>query len=208
MHDDPEEMNALLRTLDHAPPAIRAEDIIARSRQRPIGQWRWAAGALLAFSVAGAAWAMPGSPVRGWLAGLGRSAPEAPAPATPSPEPVVPPAESTTGVAIAPGRSLRIEFTSTGPRVEAVITLTGEAEVTVTAPAGGATFTTSGNRLMVAGVGGPSLFRIRIPRDAAQIEILVEGERRFLKLGARLSPLPTENDEVRVDLSPRRVAPR
>ena len=208
MHNDPDEMDELLRTLDHAPPAIRAEDIIARSRQRPIGQWRWAAGALIAFSVAGAAWAMPGSPLRGWLAGLGRAATETPAPAAVEPEVVAPTPESTTGIAVAPGRSLRIEFTSTGPEDEAVISLTGEAEVIVTAPVGKATFTTADERLLVASRGESATFTIRIPRDAPRVEILVDGDRRFLKTGARLSPSPLGDEAVRVDLAPRRISPR
>ena len=81
MHPDEEEaqreeaeLNALFRVLDDPPPAVSAEALALRAvmdkaaaRTRGSGWMRRAAAVLLVVGVAGAAYAIPGSPVRGWV---------------------------------------------------------------------------------------------------------------------------------------------
>ncbi|MGH7477911.1 MAG: hypothetical protein ACRELD_16745, partial [Longimicrobiales bacterium] len=60
-------IEALLRTLDHEPPRIMAEDVIARARRARTDWGRIAAALVVALGLAGMAYALPGSPVRGWV---------------------------------------------------------------------------------------------------------------------------------------------
>lgn len=76
MHPDDEPtdaVQALLRALDHPVPKVTAEAIAARARapDRARPAWRWAAAVLLTLGVAGAAFALPGSPLRRWASTLG-----------------------------------------------------------------------------------------------------------------------------------------
>ncbi len=174
---------ALLRAVDHAPPPLTAEAVIARARGKGLGPMRWAAGALLALGVAGAAYAMPGSPVRAWVEAIGQrlAGPPGPSREAPGPALVEPPAVA--GIAVAPGRQLRIVFTSYQAVGEVRVSLTDSAEVSARAPVGAATFSTGGDRLVIANDEGTATFEIRIPRTAPWIEIHVGGSRVFLKRG-------------------------
>src|SRR3954464_15498493 len=52
-----------LRLLDHAPPPVSLERIIASGSSRVPGRRRWAAGVVLLLGAAGVAYATPGSPL-------------------------------------------------------------------------------------------------------------------------------------------------
>lgn len=190
MDRDEDEVFALLRHLDHSPPAVTAEMIAARARRGADGR-RWAAGILLTVTLAGAAYAAPGSPVRGWISAAveriaGRhETPQAPlAPPTEEP-PASQPRES--GIAVAPGRELLILFTASQATGQARIKLTDAAEVTVRASSGAATFTSEIDRLVIDNRGSSADFEIGIPRAARRVEIRVAGDRIFLKSGPRIT---------------------
>lgn len=177
------EVYALLRAVDHEPPPVDARALVRRSRGRALGPMRWAAGALLALGVAGAAYAMPGSPVRAWVKTVEHRIAGRPAPAPQTPTPAVSQPPALAGVAIAPGRQLRIVFTSYQAAGELRVSLTDSAEVSARAPAGAATFTADGDRIVIANDEGTATFEIQIPRAAAWIEIHVGGSRVLLKRG-------------------------
>lgn len=191
---DERELHGLLRALDHAPPAISAQTVLGRARvkQRAPLALRWAAGLLLAFGVSSAAYAIPGSPVRGWVDAVGRllagvvEAPSVPnAPSVPAAQPAGPGA--TAGIAVAPGRELIVAFTSSF-RAEVRVTLVDTpSEVVVLAPTGAATFTADGERLEIVINGPTARIDVRIPRAAPRVEILVNGSRRLLKVAARVT---------------------
>ncbi len=171
------EVYALLRAVDHDPPPITADAVVARARGQRFGRMRWAAGAILALGVAGAAYAVPGSPVRAWVESVGRRVA-----GRASQTVIEPPAAA--GIAVAPGRQLRIVFTSYQAAGDVRVSLTDSADVSARAPAGAATFTTGGDRLVIANDEGTATFEIRIPRSAPWVEIHVGGSRVFLKRGA------------------------
>ena len=193
--DEPTEaVQALLRALDHPVPKVTAEDIaawaVAPGRVMPA--WRWAAAVLLTVSIAGAAFALPGSPLRRWAATLGsvvtgRGLPDA-APDSASVTQAPSPDHSRAGIAVAPGRSLLIAFDRPAPAALVLVSLVDGAEVTVRAPAGSATFTADAGRLIVEGRGAspgsaavPDTFAIEIPRESRRVEIRAGQARVFLK---------------------------
>lgn len=187
------EVYTLLRAVDDPPPPIRAEAValraeLASAAERTRGSvWlRRAAGILLAVGIAGAAYAVPGSPVRAWVHAIvqkigGRPAPSAEAPG---------PGESTAGVsgiAVLPGERLLILFRSAQAKGGARVLLIDGPEVQVQAPVGSATFTSSADRLLINNQGSSATFEIRIPRSAPWLEVRVGGQRIFLKEGQRVT---------------------
>jgi hypothetical protein len=158
---------------------------------------RRAAGIILAAGIAGAAYGVPGSPVRAWVdaiaqrIGGGGSSPSAVAPA---------PGGSTAGVsgmAVLPGKRLQILFKAPeggqgqeGGQV--LVCLTDGSEVQVRAPDGAATFTSRADQLLInnrspSAAARPDTFEIEIPSDAPWVEIRVGGDRIFLKEGQRIT---------------------
>ena len=62
-------IDELLRVLDHPVPAVTAQEIAGRAARGP-SRVRWAAAVLLTAGIAGAAFALPASPLRTWVAGV------------------------------------------------------------------------------------------------------------------------------------------
>jgi hypothetical protein len=194
------EVRSLLSRLDSPAPALEiglARVVREGVREKAPPWGRWVAGFALAFAVAGIAYALPGSPVRGWMDAVvqsmrGQPGGEVPNPGTPTPDP--PPVG---GIAVAPGSNLVIRFTSPQPEGRARIVLTDGPDVVVRAPTGSATYE-SGNDLLVIDNRGPSAtFEIEIPRSALRVEVRLEDSRLFLKDGARAEPpLPTTPIEL------------
>ncbi len=182
---DEAELHALLRHLDHAPPQVTAAAIAAKAR-RPSRTWgRWAAGLLLAMSLGGVAYAQPAVraaivAVVGWLGARG----DGPAPIA-GPEQT--PAPPLAGIAVTPGRTLNIRFTSSQVTGQLRVSLIDGTEVLVRAPAGAATFSAEVDRLVVDNLNATADFEITIPREASRVEITVGGVRLLLKEGPRVT---------------------
>ena len=182
---DEGEIFALFRRVDHAVPAVDPETVVARARGVGAVRGRWAAGILLLLGVAGAAYALPGSPLRDWVrsvvAWIGDSDQPVPAPAQ-----VQAPDQGVAGIAAIPGRQFVIAFESPESGGQARVSLTEGEEVTVRAPIGAASFTSAADRLVIANSGSGATFKIEIPRAAPRVEIRVAGNRIFLKEGSRV----------------------
>jgi anti-sigma factor RsiW len=187
------ETQALLHSLDHPLPEADVEEIVDRARVRESAAWgRWAAGFLIAAGIAGTAYAIPGSPLKAWVRTVAGwagdrldSSPTRSAPAPPL-EPRV------GGIAVAPGRALLVQFTSTQSEGNVLVTLTDGTEVIVRGPMGAATFTSAADRLLIDNPGSSATFEIQIPRSAAWVEIRVGAERALLKAGTSVSVGGTE----------------
>ena len=183
------EVMDLLRELDHPVPRVSATDIVARSREHRLGR-RWsrlAAAIMLALVGAGAAYALPGSPVPGMLRRAverlsGREQRVAPAPEARAPGND----DISQGIAVAPGARFVIAFAARQPDGVAIVSLADSADVTVRANGGEATFASELDRLSIGNEGSSAVFRIHIPRSAPRVEILVGGRRALLKDGARV----------------------
>jgi hypothetical protein len=184
---DRREVNALLQLVDHPRPTIEPGEIAAVARRQRPGWGRLAAGVLVALVMAGAAYALPGSPFRRWAQAVSAWVRSEPNRQTARPAPVQAPEPAPAGVAVAPGRSLLLQFMNVEAQGQARITLTDGADVVVRAPAGAASFTSDVDRLLIDNRNTAATFEIQIPRGAARVEIRVATRQIFLKLGSRIT---------------------
>jgi hypothetical protein len=182
---DEGEIFSLLRQVDHPVPAVQVEALAARARGVGLVWGRWAAGLLLVLGAAGAAYAMPGSPIRQWIrsaaAWISRDDRVSPAPRQ-----AETPHGRAAGIAAVPGRNYLIAFQSPDLGGQARVSLTDGGEVTVRAPSGAARFTSAADRLLIDNHSSGATFEIEIPRAAPRVEIRVAGIRVFLKEGSRV----------------------
>ncbi|MDQ3138178.1 MAG: hypothetical protein M3Q93_11410, partial [Gemmatimonadota bacterium] len=91
------------------------------------------------------------------------------------------------GIAVAPGRALTIDFTSSERGGLVRVSLVERGQVVVQAPAGAATFTTDAERLTIEGHGAVDTFAIAIPRDARRVELEAAGTRLLLAERGRVT---------------------
>lgn len=191
-------VHEMLRSLDSPAPAVSADAIMSRAeaeergsvadeeaRSRPRVPWlRQAAVLAVVIGLAGAAYAIPGSPVRGWIHDItGKLAgrPETPAPAP------RPGHTGVSGVAVPPGDRLTILFEPGAKGAELRIDLTDGPDAHVHGPAGAAAYTSSAGYLLVRGLDSTAVFQVLIPRSAPWVEIRAQDERVFLKEGPRVT---------------------
>jgi len=193
---------SLFRELDDPAPWTSAGALAARGRAPGGQRVRSAAAFAIALGLAGAAYALPGSPLRGWVASVAGWIGERRPPSAPAVE--VAPDSADAGIAVVPGPQLLIVFTSRQAAGWVRIAWTDGAEVIVRAPPGAATFTSDVHRLVIDNhPGAAATFSIEIPRQAPRVEIEVEGARVFLKEGPRViaPPLDPASGAYRVPLA-------
>jgi hypothetical protein len=158
----------LLSQVDHPRPGLDPRILLAERRASG-GQWgRRAAAVILGAAIAGAAYALPGSPlpaVLDNLLGIGVARRDS-APATQADRVSTSPA----GIAVPAEDGLVILLLAEGEGAVATIELTEDAEVVVRAVEGSATFTSDPGRLTVRS-SGPVQLQIHIPRTAASVEV-------------------------------------
>jgi hypothetical protein len=184
MGPDDERINQLLRALDHPVPQVTADAIARRAARRP-PRVRWAAAVLLALGAAGAAFALPGSPLRRWVVAVAERWSGAPAPTAPRPSQEGDRGDAGAGIAVDPGAGLLVLFEA--PAAGGVrVNLADRSDVLVRAPRGHASFTSGGARLTIASRGVPDTFTVEIPRTAPRVEIRAGSSRLLLKQGERV----------------------
>jgi anti-sigma factor RsiW len=193
-------LHEMLRSLDSPPPVVSADAIARRAEAEELGRgavaddeaprrsrtpWlRQAAGFLIVIGLAGVAYAIPGSPVRGWIHDVTRQLtgrPEAPAPAP------RPGRTGVSGVAVPPGDRLMILVEPGAKGAELRIELTDGPDAQVHGPVGAAAYTSSAGYLLVRGLDSTAVFQVLIPRSAPLVEIRSQDERVFLKDGPRIT---------------------
>lgn len=198
-----ERTSALLGLVEAAPPVLAAQAAFARQRRSGgAGALRQARRALpraavlvLAVAGAAAAAAIPGSPVREWVGGLGvaerAEQPAPPAtPATPAPE-AAPAEMAPKAVSILPADGhVRIAVGGSSPelRVRARLVPGAKAEVIATGAAATARFSTGPGRIVVLGA-GPGELVVTLPADARAAFIEVNGRVFAAKEGGELRSL-------------------
>jgi hypothetical protein len=204
-----EEMFATLRVLDRPAGAVTVAAVVARGprgaargRVVPRVPLAWAAGFAIALALGGIAYALPGSPLRAWVAALasgngpsGAARIEAPAPA-----PVAAP--ELAGVSVSPGERLLISFLHARAGAQVRVVWSDGAEVEVRAPGGAASFESAAGTLRVDDR-EPVTYEVRIPRAAPEIEIEAEGTSLFRKAGERVTgPAPDASGKYLLALGP------
>jgi hypothetical protein len=182
-----------LGTLDHAPPPITARSVMTRAGRARRSWQRLAASVILALAVAGAAYAAPGSPlpdlIRRVVHGVAPTVRPGEAPPTPDVRP------SQSGIDVAPGDRLIIEFASPEPGDTAIVSLGDGSEVTVRAAGGKTSFASEADRLVIRQSGAPARFEIRIPREALAVELKV-GDRSILTKRSSMVTTDVEPDSA------------
>jgi hypothetical protein len=181
---DEDAVLALLQSLDEPAPPVHVDVVVAHAKRVKRGAWyRLAAGIVFAVTALGAAYAMPGSPIKRWLRSLTT---REVAPAGPSAKSMPPTAQSASGIAVVPSGRFVIRFDVAVPNGEALVSFTDDSTISVRTTLGGATFTSEADRLVVEPRGSALAVEIEIPRLAPRVEIQVAGERVFLKEGMRV----------------------
>jgi hypothetical protein len=182
--EDERRIFGLLSRVDHARPAVDPRSLLAE-RTASGGQWgRRAAAVILGVAIAGAAYALPGSPLPAALdklLGTGVARRDS-TPATERDRVSAPPA----GIAVPAEDGLVIRLLAEGEGAVASIELTGEEEVVVRAVEGTATFTSDPGSLTVRS-SGPVRLEIHIPRTAASVEVRSGSNPVFRKLAGSVS---------------------
>jgi len=176
---------AQLRGLDHPVPRVNPETLVRLRRRAARGYQRLAAGIVLALVAAGAAYALPGSPLPGVvqrIVELLRWTPSHQTPPATTPRPGV---GFQAGIAVDPGDRLTILFPAQSG-AKAVVSLAEGGDVMVRA-LDGATFTSDVDRLLIEHRAVPApRYEIQIPRAAPWVEIQVGGHRVLLQRSGRI----------------------
>lgn len=169
----------LLGTLDHAPPRVEVESI-ARDRSALAVWGRRAAVFVAAAALAGAAYAIPGSPlptlvdrVAQWIAGE---------PSTTSEETEVAP-RVTSGIAVPGQARFAIVFAAEQKSGVAALSPGDGPNVVVRAFGGTVTFTTDIDRLTIDNRESSADYEIEIPRDISFCEVSIGARRIVVKDG-------------------------
>ncbi len=180
----------LLGRVDHPAPRVDAS-AIAR-RRSPLAVWgRRAAGVAIVVGLAGAAYAIPGSPLPSWLhkvADLIAKNDSSPAPDDRAPaEPV------TSGIAVPASSHFRIVFADAPSAGAVALSLVDGSNVVVRARGGTATFTTDVDQLTIGNRDASASYEIDIPRDATRVEIVIGDRSITIKDGDAFgADLPTD----------------
>jgi anti-sigma factor RsiW len=194
---DEQAVNSLLRQLDHPMPPMRATAVLSAAQPSSMRWLRYAAALLLiSATLGGVAYAASGAPLPEFVQRIvtrlrtsPRRVPSVSSGAGSVPVAVTPPPAQpgAAGVAVAPGRSLTILFATSRTGGMAQVTLTDDEDVSVRAPSGAAEFTSTDGRLAIVNRASNVVYEIGIPRNAAHIEIRVDGRRLFVLDGQRIT---------------------
>jgi hypothetical protein len=183
-----------LRRLDHGPPRVSIENILAADARPARPVWgRWAAGVFLALAAAGVAYAAPGSPLPQVIERLIQLM-------SPTADRGVDTTESRraresqAGIAVEAGERLTIDLAPGQGIDTAVISLTDGSEVVIRARGGTTTFTSDPDRLAVRHAGESATLEIQVPRAARSVELRMGNHRLWLKKDSRItSDVPPES---------------
>lgn len=195
---DSRSVYASLSALDAPIPAIAFAQVRARAVSAGVPWRRVAAAVVITVSISGVAVAAARGPLLAWVASAARVFSARSAPARPVEAPA-PPAGSPSiaGVAMRAGPSISVAFTNYQATGHLRIVMGDDSTLQVTAPAGAARFTSASGVLLVENTGATASFDVRIPRDAARVEIRVAERRVYLKIGPRVnSDVPADSDGI------------
>ena len=172
-----------LKSLDHVPPSLTPQSIMARARKGRDARRRLAAGFILALAASGAAYAAPGSPLPGAIDRVIQTL-------LPSGKPTTPPATDSSlaqaGIAVPPGERFIVEFASAQAGDTAEVLLIHGDKVVVKASGGATTFVSEADRLLVRHEGTPVRFQVQVPRSAPSVTLVAGDRPLWVKQGARI----------------------
>lgn len=189
------EIESSLRLLDYPVATADVGAIIRRAKRgRATSLWRLAAGVAF-LATAGAAAAMPGSPIRAWInrGGLERaSISPAPAPGIVSPQPNTPHAA---GISVEASDSVTLSFDADQTEGSIRITLDTHSELRVKASGGTAGFEIRSNGLRVRNHGSVANYEVMVPTAAKTVRIRVADRWVFRKSGESITKAPRREQD-------------
>ena len=200
MHPTDEELAALLRLLDHQPPAVDVETVIAAARRRRhIRVGPIAAGIVLCAAVAAAA--IPGSPVRAALERV-FTAPARLAIPSPTSAPDTTPGAGT-GIALVPGSDLDIRFRGWQKRGQLRVSFADAPQLSLVPHGGDAAFAVRRGQVAVDNRESSASFTLEVPRTVQRLRVYVDTTVVLRKTAGAVSSLalPDGNGAYTIDLS-------
>jgi hypothetical protein len=207
--DVAEDVAELLRRLDHRAPVVRVDDVIARAGSGR--RWRAARpiAAAAALCVAGAAAALPGSPLhRAIVRALGIAAPSTATVSFP-----LPPAPATAqaagapdgaGVTVAPVRELAVRFVGLRREARLRIVFTAGAEASIIPRGGDAAFSVAPGGIVVS-AGTASDYVLTVPSALPELRVRLDDVVLFRRMAGRVesSARPDDDGSYTIVLTPR-----
>lgn len=184
-----EQTTELLSALDHARPPLSADAVIARANRVATTRHRAAAAGLAALVIAGAAAAaIPGSPVRRYVAGvLARSHPQTAGrlrQATPEASP-----EAASGIAVVPAARVEIVFRDVQPAGAIRISLADTGAVRITHWGGTAGYAVTDSGVVIDNAASTASYDVTIPRSVTRVRVRVGTLVVFAREGERISSI-------------------
>ena len=202
MHPTDEQLEALLRLLDHRPPVVDVEMLIAAARRRPrVRVGSIAAGIVLCAAAAAAA--VPGSPVRAALERVFSTADRRSAVrARPSPSDTAPGALGT-GIALVPGSDLDIHFRAWQEGAQLRVTFVDTPQLSLVPRGGDAAFAVRKGQVAVDNRGSSASFTLAVPNTVQRLRVYVDSTLILRKTaaGVRSLALPDRSGTYTFDLS-------
>lgn len=180
---DDREIAELLGLLDHAVPPADPQRLARYAHRRPARRTLVAA-ALAFLVVAGAASAMPGSPVKAWIARVFAGAEQSVEPTTA--EGVGPTAAHASGVSVLPGDRFELVFQAFQQSGLVRIVLSDQDEVSVQAESPEVGYSVEPRRVRVLNAGSQTNYSVTLPKEAVSIIIRVEDMIVLEKQGATI----------------------
>jgi hypothetical protein len=168
----------LLGTLDHEAPEIDWNSALHPPSTRARAGSRIAASIAFLLLAGGILYALPDSPVRGWIDRLrGMDATEAPTPGSGSPSEIETPVS---GLSVRPAGAFEIDFEYSQAigAIRLRLVRTPEVEIRVLGPP--VQLESGPGRLGVSNANSQSSYEILVPESASSIRVRVDGEEVFL----------------------------
>lgn len=191
LRDETQHTDELLGLLDHELPPVDPDALMRRAgrveRRRALAIAAGVAGLL----AAGAAVAIPGSPLRQWLA-PGPDSGAATSPLT------APDALSGPGVRFVPTGPVEVVFETSQEVGHILVTRTDEVELSVRAVDGPAAFSVGRNRVRVGNRGSEATYEVRVPTGVRALRLII-ADATVLELSEDRVTVPPGLDRSVVD---------
>ncbi len=191
------DITAALDALDSPVRAVSAESIIrearSRTRQRHL---RLAAAAVVMLSAIGVA-ALPGSPVRRWLAAAvrGMTSQESEQPAPPSDSVSKSAVTEMRGVSTEIGTSTEISFSNSQESGNVILRLIPESELRIRSPDFPSSYSLNAGNIMVRNPGSRTSYDVEVSERASDIRVIVADRVVFRRQNGAVVVGPQPRDD-------------
>ena len=204
MTDD--ELSMLLRAVDHAPPGLRADEIMTRARRHHARRSTLIAAAALVAAATVAAAAVPGFALHEYIRrAIGPRAPQTAHVAAPAQAPTST-ASVSRGISFVPDRRARVTFAAgqSAGSLRVRVTDGSSLRITQTSSDREAQFTLTPNGASVHNSGSTASYEVLIPDRISDAVILVAGRNVYSRIGMHSSCAGTRDSEQGCVISMRR----